>query len=71
MTNPEPRQDAIHSPLAKSPVLGRLAYRRPELQIYGDLLGLTLGGSPGAGDSGMSSGTKNVKTFLLGFEELP
>jgi len=37
---------------AERPRSGRRAYRRPVLTRFGDVRGLTLGGSPGAGDSG-------------------
>ena len=33
----------------------RRAYGPPRLTVFGNLRGITLGGSPGAGDSGMSN----------------
>jgi hypothetical protein len=34
---------------------GRRPYRTPELIVFGDLRGITLGGSPGISDSGMNN----------------
>jgi hypothetical protein len=33
----------------------RRPYHAPRLQVYGNLCGLTLGGSPGASDSGQNN----------------
>jgi hypothetical protein len=44
-------------------------YDRPRLTAYGDLRGLTLGSSPGAGDSG-SPGTR-LPLLYYGPWELP
>ncbi len=38
---------------AAVPSDGRRPYAQPRLTAYGDLRGLTLGGSPGVGESGM------------------
>ena len=38
---------------ATTPASGRRPYTQPQLTTYGDLRGLTLGGSPGVGESGM------------------
>lgn len=37
----------------------RRAYHPPVLSRYGDVRGLTLGGSPGFGDSGSGGGQEN------------
>jgi hypothetical protein len=42
---------------SRSTYKARKPYRKPQLDALGDLRSLTLGGSPGAGDSG-SSGTR-------------
>ena len=58
----EARRDGKRAP--------RLPYGRPTLIEYGNLRGLTLGGSPGAGDSG-SGGVKQPPAFFKGYDNLP
>lgn len=49
----------------------RSPYHRPELQFFGDVRGLTLGGSPGMGDSGGDINVEQSSSLLLGYEDLP
>ena len=42
-------------PVEDGRVDARKPYHKPELEILGDLRSLTLGGSPGTGDSGGST----------------
>jgi hypothetical protein len=49
----------------QDPVQPRRPYSTPRLVVFGDVLSLTLGGSPGAGDSGGSSTTREPKTNVL------
>lgn len=44
---------------ARSEQSGRRTYHPPVLSRYGDVRGLTLGGSPGFGDSGSGGGQEN------------
>lgn len=37
---------------------GKAAYRTPTLKVYGDIRDVTLGGTPGSGESGMAMGVK-------------
>jgi hypothetical protein len=56
--------------VAKYPGKTRRLYRKPKLEELGDLRTLTLGGSPGAGDSGAPM-LQKVKTGMpVGFPPL-
>ena len=44
-----------------SVVVGKRSYSRPELERYGDIRGMTMGGSPGVGESAIP-GFRNPKT---------
>ncbi len=46
------RQSAHRTGAELRPLEGRRPYRQPTLVRYGSLASLTLGGSPGVGDSG-------------------
>jgi len=41
----------VHVPERETPVAPRRAYRRPRLQVLGEIRTLTLGASPGTGES--------------------
>lgn len=47
------RPAPLHESAPPSRAAERKHYSRPLLNTYGDLRGLTLGGSPGVGESGM------------------
>ena len=55
-TKPEPSPLRPGTQLARA---GTRLYRSPQLLSYGDLRTLTLGGSPGMGDSGPTVGIRN------------
>lgn len=52
MEHPTPRSQPTTAPEPAPPAIPKRPYRRPRLEILGDLRSLTLGGSPGVGDSG-------------------
>ena len=45
----------------KKTLLGKAPYRTPVLKVYGDIRDVTLGGTPGMGESGMNVGVKKPK----------
>ena len=49
---PETETTATRLATGGTPATRRRAYARPQLEILGDLRNLTLGGTPGVGDSG-------------------
>lgn len=49
---------------------GRQPYRTPQLTVYGNLRGITLGGSPGAGDSGQQD-MEDMILFINDYNGLP
>jgi hypothetical protein len=40
----------------------KTAYHAPALRVYGDIRDVTLGGTPGMGESGKNVGVKKPKT---------
>ncbi len=51
------QSDTQRDPTTESNVIERKAYEPPALTLLGDVRDLTLGGSPGTGDSG-AAGTE-------------
>lgn len=49
----------------------RRRYRKPSLESLGDLRTITLGGSPGVGDSGASSTIQSPILFDMPGQDLP
>jgi len=49
---PESEATAVKPATARTPAPRRCAYACPRLEVLGDIRDLTLGGSPGTGDSG-------------------
>lgn len=52
LMKPETERTSIAPETQGMPAPGRRAYVRPRLEVFGDLRDLTLGGTPGSGDSG-------------------
>lgn len=50
--------------------MGRRAYRTPKLTVFGDIRGITLGGSPGISDSGMNN-MEDMVFFTNDYNGLP
>lgn len=50
--------------------MGRRPYRTPRLTLFGDIRGITLGGSPGISDSGMNN-MEDMVFFTNDFNGLP
>jgi hypothetical protein len=61
---------AISQPPLREEANRRKQYRRPRLEELGDLRTLTLGGSPGGGDSG-SAGTRKFPGSLPQPDDFP
>ncbi len=49
---PETARTLLQPETAGMPAPSRRAYTRPRLEVLGDIRDLTLGGTPGVGDSG-------------------
>lgn len=49
---PETTRTLLQPETAEAPAPSRRAYTRPWLEVLGDIRDLTLGGTPGVGDSG-------------------
>lgn len=60
----------VASRTPQHPVPARAAYRTPRLTAYGDLRGITLGGSPGATDSGNTM-MEDIFLFSRGYHQIP
>ena len=55
---------------AEAGTASRLPYCTPKLTVFGNLRGITLGGSPGAGDSGQAD-MEDMVFFTDNYNGLP